>query len=134
MKVENHPKRLHRRHLALALTLAAIVVPTAQARVDGSSQWAGPGKSAHVSAAAQAERPSGRLQADTTESLGPPAGWPGVDPQAPLGNAAPIRQVSTPDGFDWADSAVGAGVVLLVTLLAADALATVRRMRRRATA
>lgn len=111
--MRNDLKRRLFGRLALCLTLAAVAAPTAQARVDGSSEWSGPGKGGDQIPAVSGAR-----------STGAPADEP----------EAPTRNVSADDGFDWAASGIGAGMALVVVLLGADALVTARHLRRQAAA
>jgi hypothetical protein len=126
------------RRVILGLAVAAVVVPTAQARVDGSTGWTGP------------------MHADNTidqrvwPGIDPTSGkdyravpvrhvdqrvWPGIDPTSGKDyRAVPVQVVSGADSFDWGDAGIGAGVLAAVTALGAAGLATARRTGRQATA
>jgi hypothetical protein len=72
--------------------------------------------------------------------------WPGVDPHAvppqafpsdaaPQGDVkSPIRVVNSPDGFDWGDAGIGAGIVFALLLFGAGAVIVGRQNRDQATA
>jgi hypothetical protein len=69
-------------------------------------------------------------------------GWPGVDPHAVPPQAFPsetvpqgdVRVVSSPEGFDWGDAGIGAGLVFALMLLGGGALIVARQNRGQAAA
>ena len=89
----------------------------AQARLDGSTGWSGPGRSAEAPRTIPYYPET--VAAEEAKSY------------APL--PASTVSASTPDGFDWGDSAAGAGVAFAVILLAAGTLVTIQRAGHRAT-
>lgn len=109
--------------LALGLAVAALGVPTAQARVDGSTSWKGPG-------------PGDKA----VVSVNDVRSWPGVDPTEAQPTKAqhlrevPTQVVSRSDGFDLSDAGIGAGTLFAVMLLTAGGMAAARRTGREAIA
>ena len=158
--MRNHRKRRRLlRRLVLVLAAAAVAAPLAQARVDGSSGWSGHGQStltiADYSPAIAAEaaksngvivRSDGGLRNYDGRSVDTRVpderAWPGVNPHAVPPQAFPsdtvpqgdVRIVSSPDGFDWGDAGIGAGLVLALMLLGTGALIVARHGRGPATA
>ncbi len=127
------------RRLVLGLAVAAMIVPAAQARVDGGN-WSGVGKARSVDTrepiavvrAADYKRyraPSGAEPANQY------AGYVRAMPDAygTIGGGQPVLAASEPNGFHWRDGLVGALAALGLTLLAFGALLGTQR-RRSATA
>jgi hypothetical protein len=161
MRNHRRRRRLFRR-LALVLAVAAVAAPVAQARVDGSGGRAGHDQSDNggptiadysPAIAAEAAKSYGvMVQSDVglrnydgrsvDTRLPDERAWPGVDPHAVPPQAFPsetvpqsdVRVVSSPDGFDWGDAGIGAGIVFALLLLGAGAVVVGRHNRDHATA
>jgi hypothetical protein len=110
-----------------------MIVPAAQARVDGSSEWSGAGKARSVEVAGDGSIAVVRA-ADYKRYWAPSGGS-----QANLyggtvtGGGGAIQAASEPNGFHWRDGLVGALAALGIVLLAFGALLGTQR-RRAATA
>jgi hypothetical protein len=128
------------RRLVLGLAVAAMIVPAAQARVDGGN-WSGVGKARSVDTrtepiavvrAADYKRywaPSGAEPAN--QYAGYVRAMP--DDHGTIGGGQPVLAASEPNGFHWRDGLVGALGALGLALLAFAALLGTQR-RRAATA
>ena len=143
------------RRLALGLAVTAVAAPVAQARVDGSTDWSGPGMSENVSrsittypdaAANDAAKSYGLLvQRDgSVESITDHAfvrtiavysdsiAAETARSYGPLG-ASPAL-VSNSEGFDWGDAGIGAGLAFGLVLVGAGASVATRPISRAGTA
>jgi hypothetical protein len=123
--MRNHRRRSRLvRRLALALSVAAVAAPTAQAARGGISETEISNQQSQSEKSIRGERfPS------------PP--WPdarhnSVSPQS--GSENGVAAASGPDGFDWGDAGIGAGTLVAVALLGGGTLVAIRHTGRQATA
>jgi hypothetical protein len=125
------------RRLVLGLAVAATVVPAAQARVDGSSDWSGIGKARSVDTR---NEPIAVVRASDYKRYWSPqgaqpanqyAGYVRALPgdYATVGGGQPVHAASEPNGFHWRDGLVGALAALGLALLAFAALLGTQRPR-----
>jgi hypothetical protein len=142
------------RSLALGLAVSAVAAPVAQARVDGNTDWSGPGMSENVSrsittypdavAGGAAESYGLVVQRDgsvrsitdyqfvrSINVYPDSAAAEAARSYGPL--AASSTLVSAPEGFDWGDGGIGAGLAFAVLLVGAGASVATRRIGRAAT-
>lgn len=108
--------------LAICLGALALAIPSGASGSYGSVSPQGPDRK-------PVAKDSGLVIPDHTalnQSLAPVSGSPGAGGEAP---AMPplVASPSISDGFDWADAALGAGVVMGVVAFGGAALLTVRR-------
>ena len=141
------------RRLALGLAVAAVAVPSAQAQIH--QREAAETAYAFVLDGIGYPAPDGREWPGVDPNVAPYEGesrahvlapgepaWPGVNPSAvpsdagpksPVHVDAPSQVVTKPDGFDWGDASVGAGMVATIMLLGAGALVATRHVSGPAT-
>lgn len=112
------------RLMALIAGVCALAIPASVSASYGSAPESGTGSGSDGIA-----RNSGLVAPDHTalnESLAPATGSndaPGIDTPP----AAPVESAPSSDSFDWADAALGAGVVMAAVTLGGLALVTLRR-------
>jgi hypothetical protein len=131
----------HLRRLVLGLAVAAIVVPTAQARIDEGTapqaKAAGPAAVIHGDdKAIVARNPGSNVPAhDDKVILRTPDNFTASSYRRALpedyGNRAvvPVANVHSPGSFDWGDALIGAGAAFGLMLLAGAAALGTRRGR-----
>ncbi|HWB56318.1 MAG TPA: hypothetical protein VG479_05205 [Gaiellaceae bacterium] len=134
--------------------MAAMVVPAAQARVDGGSGWSGVGKARSVDAPSalvagerhdgfvvrspddtvlvRGERHAGHVTGSEPIAVVRAADYKrywAPDDDGTVTGGPPIQVASEPNGFHWRDGLVGALAALGIALLAFGALLGTQRGR-----